>query len=301
MKKFNKALITISVLIVASLSTAAVSTLAWFNVNRSVSMNYSSITINGNYGHLRVSIDSISDPKAVIQEEDGDHNGVHQTLLSSESVTKDVSSKDGRTIYRPDWMDTSQLNGKCYNVKNVTGDYHYYTLFRFSVTNPGTTELPLFLCNGTSINPVDKESDADVMLSQWTRVSVLEVNKKNYDRKDANGAYLGECKMVFEKKKDASLDTYIDSPILNTDRTVSTSRYSDDASLNHFYIEDFSMPNQFTPFTSKQYMGQLAAQGTRYYYGVVWLEGTEMENQDACQNGSVSISLSFAGIDPSSY
>ena len=107
--------------------------------------------------------------------------------------------------------------------------------------------------------------------------------------------------MVFEKKKDASLDTYIDSPILNTDRTVSTSRYSDDASLNHFYIEDFSMPNQFTPFTSKQYMGQLAAQGTRYYYGVVWLEGTEMENQDACQNGSVSISLSFAGIDPSSY
>ena len=69
MKNPKKALIAISVLIVASLSTAAVSTLAWFNVNRSVSMNYSSITINGNYGHLRVSIDSISDPKAVIQEE----------------------------------------------------------------------------------------------------------------------------------------------------------------------------------------------------------------------------------------
>ena len=70
MKNPNKALIAISVLIVASLSTAAVSTLAWFNVNRSVSMNYSSITINGNYGHLKVSIESVSDPYAIVDKSD---------------------------------------------------------------------------------------------------------------------------------------------------------------------------------------------------------------------------------------
>lgn len=47
-----------------------------------------------------------------------------------------------------------------------------------------------------------------------------------------------------------------------------------------------------------QSLGVIKPGETRYYYGVTWLEGTEVENQDECDKGSVSISLSFAGIDP---
>ncbi len=47
-----------------------------------------------------------------------------------------------------------------------------------------------------------------------------------------------------------------------------------------------------------QSLGVIHPDEIRYYYGVTWLEGTEVENQDECDKGSVSISLSFAGIDP---
>ena len=178
MKNPNKALIAISVLIVASLSTAAVSTLAWFNVNRSVSMNYSSITINGNYGHLKVSIESVSDPYAIVDKSDEHYiEGAHETLVSTSSVVQDVSSAAGRRIYAPVWRDSSRTDGKVSYVRDVTENYDYYTLFRFTISNPDPADLNLYLASGTGIMPLDRESSCDQAFFIWLRVSIVEGSK----------------------------------------------------------------------------------------------------------------------------
>ena len=278
MKNSNKALITISVLIVASLSTAAVSTLAWFNVNRSVSMNYSSITINGNYGHLKVSIESVSDPYAIVDKSDEHYiEGAHETLVSTSSVVQDVSSGDGRRIYAPVWRDSSRTDGKVSYVRDVTENYDYYTLFRFTISNPDPADLNLYLASGTGIMPLDRDSSRDQALSNWTRVSIVEVSKVYYET-------------------GGNTDRFVSSTATH-DSKLTLGSYAD-SDINHIYTESIVMPNKTMGLDHPQSLGVIKPSETRYYYGVAWLEGTEVENQDECDKGSVSISLAFAGIDP---
>ena len=58
------------------------------------------------------------------------------------------------------------------------------------------------------------------------------------------------------------------------------------------------MPNKKMGLDHPQSLGVIHPDEIRYYYGVTWLEGTGVENQDECDKSSVSISLAFAGIDP---
>ena len=297
MKNPNKALIAISVLIVASLSTAAVSTLAWFNVNRSVSMNYSSITINGNYGHLKVSIESVSDPYAKVDKSDEHYiEGAHETLVSTSSVVQDVSSGDGRRIYAPVWRDSSRTDGKVSYVRDVTENYDYYTLFRFTISNPDPADLNLYLASGTGIMPLDRESSRDKALSNWTRVSIVEVSKVYYDQKRGDALRNGQTRVVFEKETGGNTDRFVSSTATH-DSKLTLGSYAD-SDINHIYTESIVMPNKTMGLDHPQSLGVIKPSETRYYYGVAWLEGTEVENQDECDKGSVSISLAFAGIDP---
>lgn len=101
---------------------------------------------------------------------------------------------------------------------------------------------------------------------------------------------------VFDQENGGNTDRFVSS-MATHDSKLSLGSYAE-SDINHIYTESIVMPNKTMGLDHPQSLGVIKPGETRYYYGVTWLEGTEVENQDECDKGSVSISLAFAGIDP---
>lgn len=300
MDKTKLTFVVLSCFLAASVAAASVSTLAWFNVNRTATLSFSTITVHKVAGSMRAHIFDINGSASGVDTASGDYeDGVTETLLASSSMDA-VSSRDGLTFYRPVWKSAAGAGQPAYQIDTIenTAQHQYYTQFLFTLVNIGNADLEIYLSPSTLIE-ADNESSNSAALATWTRVAINEYDASAALSPDKDDFLAGDLKMVFENETGSVTkgegDTYIESDVLNLDETPNVVHY--DPSDPHFYIEDME-DIATAPNTSVQCFGTFAPNEIHYYVVSLWVEGTEADAQEDANHGSIRLSLAFQGKEP---
>ena len=297
MDKTKATFIVLSSFLALAATSAGVSTLAWFNLNRTARLSVSKVTIRKVSGSLRAHIYDINGSDSGVDVDDPSYEaGINESLRASSSMDA-VSSRDGLTFYRPVWKDSAGAGQPAYSIDTIenTVDHSYYTQFLFTIVNIGTADLDIYLSPSTLIAP-DNEVPNSAALATWTRVAINEYDASAGLSPDKDDFLAGDLKMVFENKTGSVTkgrgDTYIESDVLQADETPKIVTY--EASDPHFYIEDMEDIADVET-SSKQFFGTFVPNEVHYYVVSLWVEGTEADAQEDADRGSIALSLAFQG------
>jgi|GEM_PF-6394131 len=297
MDKTKATFIVLSSFLALAATSAGVSTLAWFNLNRTSSLALSKVTIHKVAGSFHAHIYDINGSDSGVDTDDPSYeSGVEETLRASSSMDA-VSSRDGLTFYRPVWKETAGAGRPAYSIDTIenTDDHSYYTQFLFTLVNIGNANLDIYLSPSTLIAP-DNGSSNSAALATWTRVAINEYDTSVGLSPDKDDFLAGDLKMVFENKTGSVTkgrgDTYIESDVLQADETPKIVTYANDDP--HFYIEDME-PIVDIESTSKQFFGTFVPNEIHYYVVSLWVEGTEADAQEDADRGAIALSLAFQG------
>ena len=296
MKTKSKLVLALAVLTAGTAFAGASGTFAWFSVNRSAILSYSKVTAQATGPNLEAKfLATIPGVTSTLS------NGADtQTATSSASYTADISSADGVTMAKPNWItEAGAANTPIAGVSKVTDVSKYFTRFIIKVTNTaadGQGDLDLYLDTNCAITPNSTSGDnvtKDASLAKWTRVGVVYLgttSPTNVDGWDAKG---GIKPVVFENADAGSTKgQYVEvNPSANTLAYApipSTTNYSTAVST------DFVV-NSSSTRSSKNFIGTVEDNNTTVYLGVtVWMEGTELANQDSAKDGAVDIKIGLS-------
>ena len=297
MDKTKATFIVLSSFLALSAASAGVSTLAWFNLNRTANLSVSKVTIHKVSGSLRAHIYDINGSDSGVDVDDPSYEaGINESLAASSSMDA-VSSRDGLTFYRPIWKNTAGAGKPAYSIDTIenTAQHSYYSQFLFTIVNVGTADLDIYLSPSTLI-AADNAAPNSAALATWTRVAINEYDASAGLSPDKDDFLAGDLKMVFENKTGSVTkgrgDTYIESDVLQADETPKIVTYG--ASDPHFYIEDME-PIVDIESTSKQFFGTFTPNEIHYYVVSLWVEGTEADAQEDANQGSIALSLGIQG------
>ena len=314
MKGKTKALMAISALSVGALASAGASTFAWFQVNRTVSLAYSSVTMQNRSAELSGKLISLDGATAT-----GNANA--QTISGATSTASDVSSKDGKAFYSPDWGMEIGNDKAPVRVNDVSegGENTYYAEYAFSLTHKGIkqgeagynakTDRPfeVYLTANTKITAHDDSDEAQKKANEsamsWTRVAILQGEHPETPIANHSDIVSSTLKpiLTFESKSVgttvADKTQFIQSKNLITDDKLDLASYQ--TSDRHYVIGDegvFANTSKDSNIHSKNYLSTIASGTTSYYVVRVWLEGTENNDQRSAQGGKVDINLEINAL-----
>ena len=314
MKGKTKALMAISALSVGALASAGASTFAWFQVNRTVALAYSSVTMQNRSAELSGQLIGLDGATAT-----GNANA--QTISGATSTASDVSSKDGKTFYSPDWGMKIGNNESPVRVNDVSegGANTYYAEYAFSLTHKGIkageagynakTDRPfeVYLTTGTKVFAHDDSDEAQKKANEaatsWTRVAILQGEHPETPIASHGDIVSSTLKpiLTFESKSVgttvADKTKFVQSKNLTSDDKLDLASYQD--SDRHYVIGDegvFANTSKESNVHSKNYLSTIESGTTSYYVVRVWLEGTENNDQRSAQGGKVDINLEINAL-----
>lgn len=314
MKGKTKALMAISVLSVGALASAGASTFAWFQVNRTVSLAYSSVTMQNRSAELSGRLISLDGATAT-----GDDKA--QTISGTTSTASDVSSKDGKTFYSPDWGMEIGNDKAPVRVNDVSegGENTYYAEYAFSLTHKGIktgeagynakTDRPfeVYLTAGTKVFAHEDtdaaQKKANEAATSWTRVAILQGANPLTPITSHDDIVSSELSpiLTFESKPatgvTADKTKFVQSKNLTSDDKLDLASYQE--SDRHYVLGEegvFANTGKDSNSTSKNYLNTIASGTTSYYVVRVWLEGTENKDQRSAQGGKVDINLEINAL-----
>lgn len=314
MKGKTKALMAISALSVGALASAGASTFAWFQVNRTVALAYSSVTMQNRSAELSGKLISLDGATTT-----GNANA--QMVSGATSTASDVSSKDGKAFYSPDWGMEIGNDKAPVRVNDVSegGENTYYAEYAFSLTHKGVkkdaagynakTDRPfeVYLTAGTKVfaheDTDEAQKKANEAATSWTRVAILQGEHPETPIASHGDIVSSTLKpiLTFESKSvgttAADKTQFIQSKNLITDDKLDLASYQD--SDRHYVLGDegvFANTSKDSNIHSKNYLSTIASGATSYYVVRVWLEGTENNDQRSAQGGKVDINLEINAL-----
>ncbi len=312
MKGKTKALMAISVLSVGALAAAGASTFAWFQVNRTVALAYSSVTMQNRAAELSGQLISLDGVAAT-------ENG--HKISGATSTASDVSSKDGKTFYSPDWGMEIGNDKAPVRVNDVSegGENTYYAEYAFSLTHKGIkkdaagynakTDRPfeVYLTANTKITAHEDadqaQKKANEAATSWTRVAILQGEHPETPIVSHDDIVSSELTpiLTFESKPatgvTADKTKFVQSKNLTSDDKLDLASYQD--SDRHYVLGDegvFANTSKDSNTSSKNYLSTIASGTTSYYVVRVWLEGSENNDQRSAQGGKVDINLEINAL-----
>lgn len=297
MKTKSKLVLALAVLTAGTAFAGASGTFAWFTVNRSAILSYSKVTAQATGPNLEAKfLATVAGVTNTLT------SGVDtQTASSAASFTSDISSGDGITMAKPNWITEAGGAGTgIAGVSAVTDVSKFFTRFIIKVTNTaadGQGDLDLYLDTNCAITAnatvTGDQKTKDDNLAKWTRVGVVYLGTtaptnvagwvaaggvkpvifENADAGSTKGKYV-------EVNGSANSLVYADIP--------STTSYS--TAVSSEFVVDSSSAR-----TSKNFIGTVEDNNSTVYLGVtVWMEGTELANQDAAKGGAVDIKIGLS-------
>ena len=312
MKGKTKALMAISALSVGALAAAGASTFAWFQVNRTVALAYSSVTMQNRSAELSGKLIGLDGVAAT-------ENG--HKISGATSTASDVSSKDGKTFYSPDWGMEIGNDKAPVRVNDVSegGENTYYAEYAFSLTHKGIkqgeagynakTDRPfeVYLTAGTKVFAHDDSEEAQKKANEaatsWTRVAILQGENPQTPIASHDDIVSSELTpiLTFESKPatgvTADKTKFVQSKNLTSDDKLDLASYQD--SDCHYVLGDegvFANTSKDSNASSKNYLSTIASGTTSYYVVRVWLEGSENNDQRSAQGGKVDINLEINAL-----
>ena len=298
MKTKSKLVLALAVLTAGTAFAGASGTFAWFSVNRSAILQYSKVTAQATGPNLEAkflaTVPGVTNTLS---------NGADTpSATSSASYTADVSSADGITMAKPNWITTAggETTGIA-GVSEVTDVSKYFTRFIIKVTNTaddGQGDLDLYLDTNCAITAYSTSGDnvtKDANLAKWTRVGVVFLGKTSPTTVTEWTAHDNVSPVVFENAGETGTTKgkYVEvNPNANTLTYANIS--STDTNYSTAVSTDFVVDSTSTR-SSKNFIGTVEDNNTTVYLGVtVWMEGTELANQDAAKGGSVDIKIGLS-------
>lgn len=165
MNKKSKLLLTSVGLALLSGIAATGSTFAWFTAVRTASLSYSKATVGTTTSNLKISYlgnaGTFSDPS-------GDVTDVNTLDLLGGAAITDISG-DGLKFVKPVWSATSTIASTINSVDTAVGNYLEVSI---SVINEGSSELNVYLGEGTGIFANDDEDASEAALKA-ARLAVI--------------------------------------------------------------------------------------------------------------------------------
>lgn len=297
MKTKSKLVLALAVLTAGTAFAGASGTFAWFTVNRSAILQYSKVTAQATGPNLEAKfLATVAGVTNTLS------NGADtQSATSSASYTADISSADGITMAKPNWItEAGAANTPIAGVSKVTDVSKYFTRFIIKVTNTaadGQGDLDLYLDTNCAITANSTSGDnvaKDAALAKWTRVGVVFLGGTAPSDVDGWVAAGGIKPVVFENADTGSTK----GKYVAVSDSANTLTYADipAATVNYSTAvsTDFAV-NSSSARTSKNYIGTVEDNTSTVYLGVtVWMEGTELANQDDAKGGSVDIKIGIS-------
>lgn len=274
----KKRLLVSSALMLVLTSVAATSsTFAWFSVNRKGTVTSPEMTATAKDGGL----DIASTP-----------NGVTNLY--------DVSSKDGKTFYKPVLGPASTADAPSFvscpvvynGTETLNSNLNYFMELRISFTSSST--LGVYLSKDTTIS-IKEGSDVNKGNAALNSLRIAFL--------PANASYqvtIGNPLLVYAPASETGIK-YVSSDTV-TDGKLDEAIYSDTelGDGDNGYVQnglitkgDITTNN----VANKYYMGQVTNNTPLYIVARMWLEGTDKDCTNAAIGGIVSALLSFYGVE----
>ena len=299
MNNKTKIMLGLSALTAGTLAAGATGTLAWFSTNKTAKATYSKITAKASTAKIKLTIGKLSDDS--IEKDVSNLNEKNEWLDSvslqggTKSFTTDLSSGDGKTFKKPTWASQAGNEQDVTSLANVTEAGESYTQFYVELENTGTSPVEVFLNQDTKITPSNSEKNADVALSCWSRAAVIDYGTEAKPTKDSV-LTAKETQYVFENQGTAAYTANVSNFVtgLGENKKLTMGTFAEGIHK----VGEFATVSE----TSKKekadgYLTQLAASAKHYYVISVWMEGTENDNQDIANDGSIDVTLGFTGLD----
>lgn len=132
-------------------------------------------------------------------------------------------------------------------------------------------------------------------MSCWSRAAVIDYGTEAKPTKDSF-LTAKETQYVFENQGTAAYTANVSNFVtgLGEDKKLTMGTFAEGIHK----VGEFATVSE----TSKKekadgYLTQLAASAKHYYVISVWMEGTENDNQDIANDGSIDVTLGFTGLD----
>lgn len=295
MKNKTKLVLGLSILTAAALTAGATGTFAWFTTNRKATATFQNITAQSVEGSLTITMGTLT---AAVSEVKGSLDKDVSATIASASSTTDVSSQDGLTFARPNWVSniTDDTISGIADVSKVQdyGKKGYWSAYYVGLKNGGGKDADVYLDINSLVSAHTLENPKDLNAAKWTRVAInvfgdaqpsstVETLKKAdgtntilLQNTDAGTHYVapGTDVKYSTAVKDVSTTTYDGA---NTLKDVVAASSTDDI--------------------VNQKIVTIASTKTKYLVVSVWLEGTATgttSNQDDAIGGVVDVKLNFA-------
>ena len=305
MKTKSKLVLALAVLTAGTAFAGASGTFAWFTVNRSAVLNYASVKADATGPNLEANF------LAPVANVTSTYSGAtSKEATSAASYTSDVSSGDGITMGKPNWVtqsgpaDTTPIAG----VSQVYDASKFFTRFIIKVDNTALTgqgNLMLFLdtncaITASSAGGVDGAAEKNAALAKWTRVGVVYLGTTAPSAAASwaasTWAAADNIKPIIFENADAgsTKDKYV-----AVDSGVNTLTYANlpSGTTHSTAVSTEFVVNSSSKTTSANYIGTVEAASSVYLGVTVWMEGTEYTNQDPAKGGSVDINIGLSSIE----
>lgn len=272
----KKRLLVSSALMLVLTSVAATSsTFAWFSVNRKGTVTSPDMTATAKDGGL----DIASTP-----------NGVTNLY--------DVSSKDGKTFYKPVLGPASTADAPSFvscpvvydGTQTLNSNSNYFMELNISFTSSST--LGVYLSKDTTIS-IKKDSDVTKGNAALNSLRIAFLS--------ANASYqvtTGDPLLVYAPVAETGIK-YVSSTAV-TSGTLTETTYDANELGNSGYVQNGKIDAvdiATNDVTNKYYMGQVENTKPLYIVARMWLEGTDKDCTNAAIGGIVSALLSFYGVE----
>lgn len=271
MKK--RLLVSSALMLVLTAVAATSSTFAWFSVNRKGTVTSPEMTATAKDGGLTIS---------------STNNNGNQLY--------DVSSKDGKTFYKPVLGPASTADApsfvSCpivYNANGENANSNYFMELRISFTSSST--LGVYLSEDTTISIKEPSDSAK---------SVAALNSLRIAFLSANSSYqvTGDPLLVYAPVDENDMKYVSGTGV--TDGALAETPYNSTELGETGYVQNgkIAAPDITTnDEENKYYMGQVGNDAPLYIVARMWLEGTDENCTNAAIGGVVSALLSFYGVE----
>ncbi len=306
MNNKTKIMLGLSVLTAGTLAAGATGTFAWFTTNKSAKATYSKITASSTRGDLQIEMNGISEVATNSEKNYNYDSTTGKTAYKDITITgstssgmTDISSHDGLTFKKPNWVSASGNDEKVDTTApfQKTASGTDYTKFWIKVTNAGNAKANVFLDSKTVITATTSSDTAqtnkNTALARWTRLAVVEATDSTTAPTDTstgslkwlveNSGTTGDTKTKYVKE--ATTEGALTLEAVSTDTHVLIGGGDTD--------KKFTTISDTTDTTATGYLFTLDADSSKYLICSVWCEGTENDNQNDAIGGSIDVTLNF--------
>lgn len=270
MKK--RLLVSSALMLVLTAVAATSSTFAWFSVNRKGTVESPDMTATAKDGGLEIT-------------------------NSSNDVTDlyDVSSKDGKTFYKPVLGPASTESTpsfvSCpvvYSGQESDTNTNYFMELKMAFTS--TSALDVYLSKDTKIDITTNGANEAALNS--LRIAFLPANSSYVVENNATPL------LVYAPKEETNMK-YVSGTTITNGNLTETNYTADELGASGIVQNGEIIADDLTTKdnTSKYYMGSFASNESLYIVARMWLEGTDEQCTNAAITGVVKANLSFYGLE----